>query len=64
MRAKLSAVLAAVAATAAFVLAVVAAPQASAATLTEVTGFGANPSNLRMQIYVPDRTQARPCRCS
>ena len=42
------------------VLAVVVAPQASAATLTEVTGFGTNPSNLRMHIYVPDRLAARP----
>ncbi|MFI6349978.1 alpha/beta hydrolase family esterase [Streptomyces sp. NPDC050560] len=30
------------------------APPASAATLTEVTGFGDNPSNLRMHVYVPD----------
>ncbi|MCS7477604.1 PHB depolymerase family esterase [Umezawaea endophytica] len=45
------------------VLAVLVAPQAppaSAATLTEVTGFGTNPSNLRMHIYVPDRLAARP----
>ncbi|WP_328887965.1 extracellular catalytic domain type 1 short-chain-length polyhydroxyalkanoate depolymerase [Streptomyces sp. NBC_00316] len=38
----------------------VAAPPASAATLTEVTGFGSNPSSLRMHLYVPDRVQARP----
>ncbi|GAB3005402.1 extracellular catalytic domain type 1 short-chain-length polyhydroxyalkanoate depolymerase [Saccharothrix stipae] len=56
----LGAVVTALAATAALVLALVAAPQASAATLTEVTGFGTNPSNLRMHLYVPDRTQARP----
>ncbi|CAL9543338.1 hypothetical protein SUDANB95_04242 [Actinosynnema sp. ALI-1.44] len=36
------------------------APSASAATLTEVTGFGTNPSNLRMHLYVPDRVQAKP----
>ncbi|GGO14030.1 extracellular catalytic domain type 1 short-chain-length polyhydroxyalkanoate depolymerase [Micromonospora parathelypteridis] len=36
------------------------APPASAATLTEVTGFGTNPSNLRMHLYVPDRVQASP----
>ncbi|RKN51170.1 PHB depolymerase family esterase [Micromonospora endolithica] len=33
---------------------------ASAATLTEVTGFGTNPSNLRMYLYVPDRVAPRP----
>ncbi|MFE5814005.1 PHB depolymerase family esterase [Streptomyces sp. NPDC056479] len=48
----------------------VAAPEASArteavdavptATLAEVTGFGANPSNLRMYLYVPDRVTADP----
>ncbi len=37
-----------------------AAPPASAATLTEVTGFGSNPSNLRMHLYVPDSVRARP----
>ncbi|MCC8243986.1 extracellular catalytic domain type 1 short-chain-length polyhydroxyalkanoate depolymerase [Saccharothrix luteola] len=56
----LGAILGSLAVAAAFVLASVAAPQASAATLTEVTGFGTNPSNLRMHLYVPDRTQARP----
>ncbi|WP_238412572.1 extracellular catalytic domain type 1 short-chain-length polyhydroxyalkanoate depolymerase [Saccharothrix deserti] len=56
----LGAIVSALIATAAFVLAFVVAPQASAATLTEVTGFGTNPSNLRMHLYVPDRTQARP----
>ncbi|GAA2417215.1 hypothetical protein GCM10010420_54340 [Streptomyces glaucosporus] len=44
---------------AAFLVAL-AAPPASAASLTEVTGFGANPSNLRMHLYVPDRVQQRP----
>jgi poly(hydroxyalkanoate) depolymerase family esterase len=33
---------------------------ASAATLTEVTGFGTNPTNLRMHLYVPDRLAANP----
>lgn len=36
------------------------APPASAATLTEVTSFGSNPSNLRMHLYVPDSAGARP----
>lgn len=30
------------------------------ATLTEVTDFGTNPSNLRMYLYVPDRVTANP----
>ncbi|MEE1930100.1 PHB depolymerase family esterase [Streptomyces sp. TRM 70351] len=38
----------------------VSAPSASAATLTEVTAFGSNPSNLRMHLYVPDTVRARP----
>jgi acetylxylan esterase len=37
----------------------VAAP-AQAATLTEVTNFGNNPSGLRMHLYVPDAVQTRP----
>jgi len=36
------------------------AAPASAATLTEVTNFGTNPSNLRMYLYVPDRVAPRP----
>ncbi len=36
------------------------APTASAASLVEVTDFGANPSNLRMHIYVPDQRPAKP----
>jgi poly(hydroxyalkanoate) depolymerase family esterase len=36
------------------------ATPASAASLTEVTNFGTNPSNLRMYLYVPDRVAARP----
>ncbi|MET8158337.1 PHB depolymerase family esterase [Sphaerisporangium sp. NPDC005289] len=34
--------------------------QAAAATLTEVTGFGSNPGNLRMHLYVPNNAQANP----
>jgi acetylxylan esterase len=30
------------------------------ASLKEVTGFGSNPSNIRMYIYVPDHVQAHP----
>lgn len=33
---------------------------ASAASLVEVTGFGDNPSNLRMHLYVPDNIGTRP----
>ncbi|HEY1176868.1 MAG TPA: PHB depolymerase family esterase [Phytomonospora sp.] len=33
---------------------------ASAAALTEVTNFGANPTGLRMHVYVPDSVTARP----
>ncbi|MEU0090735.1 PHB depolymerase family esterase [Kribbella sp. NPDC006257] len=36
------------------------ATPAAAASLVEVTNFGANPSNLRMHIYVPDRRPAKP----
>lgn len=36
------------------------APPATAASLTEVTDFGSNPSNLRMHLYVPDTVQERP----
>ncbi|MFC4533178.1 esterase, partial [Sphaerisporangium dianthi] len=33
---------------------------AAAATLTEVTNFGANPGNLRMHLYVPDNRPTNP----
>jgi poly(hydroxyalkanoate) depolymerase family esterase len=33
---------------------------APAATLTEITGFGTNPSNLQMYLYVPDNVTAHP----
>jgi poly(hydroxyalkanoate) depolymerase family esterase len=36
------------------------APAASAATLTEVTNFGTNPTGLRMHLYVPDTVAAKP----
>jgi acetylxylan esterase len=36
------------------------APPASAAALQEVTGFGANPTGLRMHLYVPDRLPGSP----
>jgi poly(hydroxyalkanoate) depolymerase family esterase len=41
-------------------LVAVAAPPASAASLTEVTNFGTNPSNLRMHLYVPASAPAKP----
>ncbi|MFB6962969.1 PHB depolymerase family esterase [Streptomyces sp. NPDC056309] len=37
-----------------------AVPSAQAASLTEVTGFGTNPSNLRMYVYRPDSAPTRP----
>ncbi|HTJ36204.1 MAG TPA: PHB depolymerase family esterase [Dactylosporangium sp.] len=58
MRRRLLAVAAALAA--ALTGVVVLAQPASAATLAEVTGFGNNPSNLRMYVYVPNAVQARP----
>jgi acetylxylan esterase len=36
------------------------AQPASAASLTQVTNFGTNPTNLGMYLYVPDRVAARP----
>lgn len=35
-------------------------PMASAASLREVTGFGANPGGMRMHVYVPDTRPASP----
>ncbi|WP_062357770.1 extracellular catalytic domain type 1 short-chain-length polyhydroxyalkanoate depolymerase [Herbidospora yilanensis] len=35
-------------------------PSAAAAALTQVTNFGANPTNLKMYIYVPDNVAAQP----
>lgn len=37
-----------------------AAPATALATLTEVTNFGTNPSNMRMHIYVPDQLADSP----
>lgn len=52
---------AALAAAVAMVAAIVLpAGPASAATLSEVTGFGANPTGIRMHLYVPDRLAAKP----
>ncbi|MFI1097599.1 PHB depolymerase family esterase [Streptomyces sp. NPDC020917] len=45
---------------AALLLTATSAPTATAASLTEVTGFGANPSNLRMYVYVPNSAPAHP----
>ncbi|MCE6996474.1 PHB depolymerase family esterase [Saccharothrix sp. S26] len=42
------------------VLAVTSPPPASAASLTQVTNFGTNPTNLQMHLYVPDRVAAKP----
>ncbi|WP_066582445.1 extracellular catalytic domain type 1 short-chain-length polyhydroxyalkanoate depolymerase [Cellulomonas timonensis] len=36
------------------------APPAQAASLVEVTNFGANPSGLQMHLFVPDNLPARP----
>ncbi len=36
------------------------APLAAAATLTEITSFGSNPSGMRMHLYVPDLRPANP----
>ncbi|WP_084773734.1 extracellular catalytic domain type 1 short-chain-length polyhydroxyalkanoate depolymerase [Nonomuraea candida] len=48
------------AAAALVITALVTAPPAASAQLTEVTGFGANPTGLRMHLYVPDGVGARP----
>lgn len=36
------------------------ASPAAAASLTEVTGFGTNPTGIRMYLYVPDQLPAKP----
>jgi poly(hydroxyalkanoate) depolymerase family esterase len=46
--------------TALLTLAGVLAPQASAASLVEVTNFGNNPGGMRMHVYVPDTRPAKP----
>ncbi|MFJ3222352.1 PHB depolymerase family esterase [Streptomyces sp. NPDC086783] len=60
VRALLTALLAGVLPLLSSLLLVAGAPPASAATLTEVTSFGTNPSGLRMHLYVPDSVRARP----
>jgi acetylxylan esterase len=61
MRTRIKALCAALAAAAVTALAALAVPTpASAAALTEVTGFGTNPSNLRMYLYVPNNVAPRP----
>ncbi|RSM64266.1 esterase [Actinoplanes sp. ATCC 53533] len=60
MRLKIRMLAAALVAALATMVALAVATPAAAATLTEVTGFGTNPTNLRMHLYVPDRVAARP----
>ncbi|MFJ9770487.1 alpha/beta hydrolase family esterase [Kitasatospora sp. NPDC101157] len=45
---------------AAFGVSLSAAPQAGAASLTRITGFGENPTGLQMYVYVPNSARARP----
>ena len=60
MRSRIALLAAALATALATMTAVVTvATPASAATLTQVTNFGTNPTNLNMYLYVPDRV-ARP----
>lgn len=47
-------------ATAVLVSAFVMAGPVRAASLTQVTNFGNNPSNLNMYVYVPNNVAARP----
>ncbi|GAB7184795.1 acetyl xylan esterase AxeA [Kitasatospora sp. Ki12] len=37
-----------------------AAPQAAAASLTQITNFGTNPTGLQMHLYVPNNVKANP----
>ncbi|GGM26103.1 MULTISPECIES: extracellular catalytic domain type 1 short-chain-length polyhydroxyalkanoate depolymerase [Micromonospora] len=61
MRTRITLLAVALATVLATTTAVVTAPApASAATLTQVTNFGTNPTNLQMHLYVPDRLAARP----
>ncbi|MFF1611947.1 PHB depolymerase family esterase [Amycolatopsis sp. NPDC058278] len=41
-------------------LSVQAAPQAAAASLTQITNFGNNPSGLQMYLYVPNKVKPNP----
>ncbi|TLP60975.1 PHB depolymerase family esterase [Microbispora triticiradicis] len=60
MRRRIVAVLTAVLMPVVAMAALLVAQPAAAASLTRVTGFGNNPSNLNMYIYVPDRVASRP----
>jgi acetylxylan esterase len=60
MKASVKALLGGIAAVTLTVAGLVAAHPAKAASLVEVTGFGTNPSNLRMYLYVPDNVAPRP----
>ncbi|NKZ07431.1 extracellular catalytic domain type 1 short-chain-length polyhydroxyalkanoate depolymerase [Actinomadura latina] len=57
---RLLAGIAAVIVAAALCVATAPAPRASAAALTQVSSFGANPGNLQMYVYIPDSVQAHP----
>jgi poly(hydroxyalkanoate) depolymerase family esterase len=57
---RLKSLLTAAMATAMCAATAVIAPQASAATLTQITNFGNNPTNLQMYEYVPNNVQAHP----
>ncbi|ACU73818.1 esterase, PHB depolymerase family [Catenulispora acidiphila DSM 44928] len=58
LKTRLLGLLAAVAA--AVAVSLPAAPQAAAASLTQVTNFGTNPSNLAMYVYVPNSVKPNP----
>ncbi len=60
MKRLLSGVLAALAIPVVVIAALATAQPAEAATLTRVTGFGNNPTNLNMYVYVPNNVSSRP----
>ncbi|WP_432921437.1 extracellular catalytic domain type 1 short-chain-length polyhydroxyalkanoate depolymerase [Microbispora sp. CA-135349] len=60
MKRRLRAILAAVTLPLVIAGTLLGARPAAAASLTRVIGFGNNPTNLNMYIYVPDRVAARP----
>ncbi|WP_433796756.1 extracellular catalytic domain type 1 short-chain-length polyhydroxyalkanoate depolymerase [Actinoplanes sp. CA-252034] len=61
MRIRITLLLATLATAVAMVATTIVSPApASAAALVPVTNFGANPTNLQMHLYVPDRVAARP----
>ncbi|WP_311931644.1 PHB depolymerase family esterase [Microbispora sp. H11081] len=60
MKRRLRAILAAAALPVVIASMLLAAQPATAASLTRITGFGNNPTNLNMYLYVPDRVAARP----